>query len=481
MATRRAKQKDLTEIGYQGLSMFNGITQSELNRELNFPNSVRTYKQMSQHPSINAPLSLYDNLISKVSWRIVPPKKATAKEKKQCEFINECLHDMDMPFRQVIRDALTSNTYGFAVLEKVFRYREYSKGSKYNDGKIGLKKLGLRSQESIRRFEFDENNSDVTAVVQIVNTSANNTGSMTAKVSSTKDVKIDRDKLMLVSVGRNAGDPYGKSPLRDIYLAWRYLTVIEEIEAAGVQKDLAGVPILSIPAQYMSSDASPEQKALYEEFKNIVRNIQQNSQSGIILPSAVDPETRTPLFSLKLLSAEGTGKNFDTEKIKQYYQNQIFVGLSADVLIMGTNGVGSFALGQVKSSLTGAAVESMLDNIVDAFNRDVIRHLYELNGWDIARCGSLDYESLADVDLETLSKAAQRYSSTGLFELDRDILNAIRKSIGVDPKPSDEPVDKENLTGNTSRSGDGMATAGEGTSTSVTGADTSSNNLENTA
>lgn len=472
----RPKRKDLTEIGYQGIRMYNGVTQSELTRELNFPNNKKTYKQMSQHPSINAPLSLYDNLISKVSWRIIPPVKATEEEKKQSEFVEQCLHDMDVTFRQVIRDALTSNIYGFAVLEKVYRYRKYDKGSKYNDGKVGLKKLGLRHQESIHQFLFDSSGNNVTNVVQRFAASQN--GNL---INHTTDITIPRDKFMLVSVGRNSGDPYGKSPLRDVYLAWRYLTVIEEIEAAGAAKDLAGLPILTIPAQYMSADASDDQKAMYEQFKNIVRNIQQNSQSGIILPSATDPDTKQPLFGLKLLSAEGAGKNFDTEKIKQYYQNQIFVGLSADVLILGTSGVGSFALGQVKSSLTGSAVESMLDTIVDAFNRDVIRQIYELNGWDVARCGSLDYSDLHAQDLETLSKGIQRFSSTGMLELDRDVLNAVRTSIGVDPKPVDAPVDKENLTGNTSRSGDGLKTAGEGTSTSVSGGDTSSDNLENTA
>ena len=85
------------------------------------------------------------------------------------------------------------------------------------------------------------------------------------------------------------------------------------------------------------------------------------------------------------------------------------------------------------------------------------------------------------IDLETTSKAFQRFASTGLFELDRDILNKVRTLVGVDKLPDNAPVDEESLTGNTSRSGDGMATAGEGTSNSPSGKDTSSDNLENAA
>lgn len=230
----------------------------------------------------------------------------------------------------------------------------------------------------------------------------------------------------------------------------------------------------------MSADASPDQKIIYENFKNIIRNIQQNSQSGIILPSQVDPETKTKLFSIDLLTQQGQGKNFDINKIKDYYQNQIFMGLFCDVLLLGSNGSGSFALGTIKNSLTGTAVESMLNNIVECFNRDVIRQLYELNGWDTSRCASLDYEGLTDIDLDSYSKFIQRAASVGLVEIDRDTLNSVRKQVGLDPKPEDEPVDMTILTGNSSRASDGMEKgSGNGTSDFAAGTDTSSINLEN--
>ena len=74
-------------------------------------------------------------------------------------------------------------------------------------------------------------------------------------------------------------------------------------------------------------------------------------------------------------------------------------------LIQGQSNVGSFALAQVKSTLTGAAVEAMLANILESVERDVIRHLYELNNFDVSRMGRLDYEGLTDIDLESYSKA----------------------------------------------------------------------------
>lgn len=466
----------LGELGIQGLNVFAGVSKEELKKELQWPKSIETYKKMTEHVAVNACLSLYENLISKVIWRVKPPEKATKADKAKARFVQECLNDMDGSFAQFIKDALSSNVYGFSIIEKVYRYRTKENGSIYNDGKIGLKKLGHRNQETILKFLFNEDGSEIIGVKQ----SLSGIGLNSTYINKPLEINLPRSKYIHITTGRNRGDPFGKSRLKDVYLAWRYLEVIQEIEASGVARDLVGLPVLTIPAEYMSPDASPDKKVIYETFKNIIRNIQQNSQSGLILPSEVNPDTKTKLFSVDLLTQQGQGKNFDISKIKDYYQNQIFMGLFCDVLLLGSNGTGSFALGTIKNSLTGTAVESMLDNIVECFNRDVIRQLYELNGWDISRCASLDYEGLTDIDLDSYSKFIQRVASVGLMEIDRDTLNSIRKQAGLDPKPDDEVVDKNNLTGNSSRASDGMAKgSGNGTSDTTAGTDNSSLNLDN--
>ena len=130
--------------------------------------------------------------------------------------------------------------------------------------------------------------------------------------------------------------------------------------------------------------------------------------------------------------------------------------------------------------MSGAAAEMMLKSIRDVIQKELIQQTYTLNSWDVSRMGTLDYDNLDDINLEELSKSYQRYSSTGLLELDREVLNAVRESVGIDPLPLDLPPQTEILTGSTSKSGAGYASpTGIGTSTTVSGDDTSSNNLEN--
>lgn len=468
----------LGETGYLGLNIFNGVSQDELKRELNWPNNIKVYKQMTYSPAVNSALTLYENIAGKVEWYYTAPADATEQEKKQAVIINQMMHDLDgQTWREFISDTLSMMVYGFSVHEKVYRRRLKANGSKFDDGVTAWKKLAIRNQETIEKFLFSDDGSDVLGVKQ-------NIGSVTDSYSrysgrNSQVAILSRAKFLLFRTGRHKGSPFGVSPLRDAYSSWKFLTAIEELEAIGFSKDLAGVPVLKIPAQYMSADASPEQKAIYLYYQNVVRNLQQNQQSGVILPQAFDPETRQPLFSLELLSNQGS-KNFDSDKIKDYYKKAILTTLFADILILGQGSSGSFALGVVKNSLTGAAAEAMLKNIADVLTNDLLVQTFTLNGWDTSRIGKFDFDNLDNTDIESTSKAYQRYASTGLLELDREVLNAVRVSVGVDPLPIDLAPQKDILTGNTSKSGAGFASpTGVGTSTTLSGSDTSSNNLEN--
>lgn len=469
----------LAETGYLGLRHYNGITRDELQRELAFPQNLVTFKQMSEHSTINSSLGLFDTILSKAQWKFNPPDEPTPEETKQAKIINEMMQDMDSSWVDFIRDCLSMNTYGFSVHEKVYRRRYNSNGSLYNDGVIGWKKLPIRSQESIERFIFSPDGNEIAGVKQNLSRIGDSFNQMGRSSDFPNEVILPKSKIMLFRTGRHRGDPFGKSPLRDAYVAWKYLVLLEELETTGVSKDLVGLPVLYLPPQYLAEDADPSTLAIRKYYENALRNLQMNEQSAMILPNIFDPETRQPLFKLDLLSVDSK-KSYDITKIKEWYKNLIMISLSTDILTMGQTQVGSFALGSIKNSMAGSVAYCMARNLCDTLNRDLIRQTYELNSWDTSRMGSLDFDNLIEVDLESQSKYWQRVTSVGLVERDREVLNSIRTMGGLDALPDDAPPRTELLTDSTSRAGDGMQTAGEGTSTSPSGKDSSSNNLENT-
>ncbi len=469
----------LSEIGFQGLKIKNGVSEKEILRELKWPERLKTYDEMSNNALVNGSLNLYKSILNKTSWTIKPHKDATPDEIQKAEIVRQMLfEDMEHSFSVLLEDAFSAWKYGFALNEIVLRRRYKENGSRFNDGYIAPNKLPPRHQESIVKFIYDETNSEVVGVQQNVSETSN---SFNLPVASNKNNEVNIPIRKLLHFVVNArGDPYGVPPTRDAYLAWKYLKYVEELEATGLSKDVSGTPVLRIPANYLSANASPEEKKIAEYYYQTLQNLQANEQSAVLLPRVIDPESKMDLFDIELISIDGK-KNYDTEKIKEYYKSLIVIAMSSDILVMGTSATGSFALGALKSSLTGAYCYSIAKNICETINRQLIRLIYDLNGWDTERLCALDFSLANEIDLDSLSKFLQRTASTSLLEVDRELLNIVRAALGADPKPVDEPVDKENLSMFSSNAGEGMQTAGEGTAKTVSVDDTSSSNLENAA
>jgi hypothetical protein len=467
----------LGSIGYSGLKIFDGVVESEMVEELKYPKSNDTFRKMMLHPAVNASVSLHKAMVSKAVFRFIPPKEATPEETKQAEIVETIFSDMECTLQDVVSEAMTMVDFGFAPLEKIFRRRTKDSGSLYDDGLIGVRRLSLRHQQSIEKFKFSEDGETLEGVKQD-RSKVSDPYNRYALYKGNTSVVIPIEKICLFTCGDNKSNPYGSSPLRNVYLPWKYLQAIEELEASGVAKDLQGLPMFEIPAQFMNEDATPGQKQFFEYAKNVVRNVQMNSQSGMVLPLMYDDQ-RNPMFKFSLLSTEGK-KNYDTSKIKEYYRMMIFIGMQADILLMGNTETGSFALGAIKNSLTGTAVEGYLKRIVEVLNNDLIRQIYELNKWNPARRVKIDYEGFADTDLETFSKGVQRMASVGLVPKTLDVVNTVLRNLQVDELPIGTNVE-DLLTDTTSRASDGMATPGEGTSTNVSGRDNSTLNTENAA
>ena len=143
-------------MGYNGLSVNAGQIGEELKRELQFPTSVITYKQMSYDSMISAALNYYEQMMLKSRFSFKSHALATDEQKQYAEFMEECINDMEHSWQDFIQEVSSMNTYGFCVNEIVLRKRLKSKGSKYNDGKIGIHKLPIRSQDSITKWVYDE-------------------------------------------------------------------------------------------------------------------------------------------------------------------------------------------------------------------------------------------------------------------------------------------------------------------------------------
>lgn len=471
----------LGETGYVALKTVNGRIYEEVNEAFKFPKFFRTVDEMRKSAIIASALNTYKMLLSRVKWSVEAPLDASEEEKERAKFIESLQDDMEMSWDSFIADTIEYLPYGFSVQEKVFRRRLKKNGSRYNDGLVGLRKLSPRPQETIEKWEFSNDGRELLAVHQSITNLENGT----LYVNNANEeglIRIPREKFMLFSADATKGNPLGNSILKGVYLSWKQMSMLKDQEILGIAKEAAGLPLIRIPAKYMAEDASEEDKAVYAACLKILEQLANGTSKGIVFPTAINNETKKDEFEIGLLEKKGlNGANIDT--VVKRYQDEILSTLEVDILKAGNN-AGSFSLQDGDTNVLALAMSHRLNEIASVLNHDLIPQIYRLNGWSTEVLPKFVPSDISAVSMEEFSKFIQRVASTGLLELDREVLNKVREVLGVRMRPEDEPVDKEALTTNVSNSGKGMEVGRSGDGTAKVGGkssgqDRSANNNDN--
>lgn len=465
---------------FNGLNVLAGQIQEECNADLQWPSCMETYKLMCKDATIAPALNIMEMEIAKSEWTVKIPEGFDVQLREKADFLISIMHDMEHTWNDFIRQAATINRFGFAPVEKVYYKRTKSNGSKHSDGLYGIKALPLISQDTVSNWVFGNEGRKLVGLKQWINIPSNEGEVQTYTIDK---VTINRNKFLLFRADPQKDSPIGTSPLNSVYIAWRFKTELEKYESISVAQDLRGLKVIKIPARYLSEDASDDEKATAEYFKDVLRSLHNGEQSGILIPQAFDQD-KNALFDFKLESVMGQPTN-DVNEIVGRYRKEIITGLLAPGLIIGQDGSGSFALSSSLEAITDTVITARLKEIRDQLNHDLIPQLFALNGWDTTVTPYFDFSETKKPDLDILSKFIQRVAAAGLVKVDADTVNWLAEQAGM-PIPFDnteistEEV-KKLLTAYDSNAGEGMeeGTSDNGTAKSGSSRDNSSANTEN--
>lgn len=394
---------DFRQVGATGLKRFSGFIYEEFLQELTGWRGVQVYKEMSNNDAtIKGFLYAIDKIIRKVDWMVTPASDAP-EDKEAADFLETCMDDMEVPWIETIAEILSMLTYGYSVHEIVYKRRcgdgfNPTMRSKYSDGRIGWRGFPIRSQDTIYRWQFDDHGG-IQGVEQLA-------------PPHYYQVTIPVEKFLLFRTTVHKNNPEGESILRGAYRAWYMKKNIENIEAIGIERDLAGLPMASVPAELLSKNASADEKALVGAIKEMVTNIRRDEQEGIVMPSQFDINGKQ-LYDLKLLSTGGS-RQMDVDKVINRYDQRISMTCLADFLLIGHGSVGSKALVGDRRQLFCSSLEAFLDIICEILNRFAIPRLFALNDFTISEYPKFAHGEIKDVDLETVSKYLLTLSQAGM-------------------------------------------------------------------
>lgn len=406
------KNVNFKQLGVSGLRRYGPYVYEEFLPELRWPRAGAIYQEMSDNDAvIGAILYLAEMLIRGVEWRVEPGGNSDA-DKEAANFLNSCMHDMDASWANFICEVLSMLQYGFSFHEIVYKVRrgpdetnpKYN--SKYTDGRIGWRRLPIRAQTSLAEWEFNEEG-DVTAFIQCCE-------------PTFESIRIPMSKGLHFRTRVSRDNPEGKSLLRNAYRSWFFKKHFEEIEGIGIERDLAGFPVLTAPEGLdLWNDEDPKMVAMRADAEAMVASIRRDSEEGALLPNGWD---------LKLLTS-GSSRQIDIGSTIERYDHRIAITLLSDLILLGTK-TGSFALAETKESLLGAALQSQLSNIADVLNAKAVPELFKLN--DFTDLTGLPKIVPTRIQTPTLSELSLMLRAMGLnIAGDRKLLEYLRHILGM--------------------------------------------------
>lgn len=426
----KADKLGYVDFGVSGLKRFAGYIFEEFVNELTGKNAQKTYKEMYYNDPVASSLIFAIKMTARKSeWRVEPASddKAALEE---AEFLEQCMDDMNRPWKEVINESLSMIAYGHAPMELTYKKRdgeqdEPSKTSVFDDGAIGWQSIALRSQETILRWEFYENG-DIKGLWQLA-------------PPYYRLTYIPWEKFLLFRTDYSKNNPEGRSILRGAWRPWLFKKHLEEIEAIGAERGVAGIPVAWVPPNIAAPDSTDTNAlAALEAFKDLVKNVRRDSQEGIVFPMVYD-DKGNKMYDLTLMTTGGSETGKIGEMIERKSREMLQVCL-AEFIMLGAGKTGSYAMSQSKVDLFLMAITTYLDLIAEVFNTHAVARLFELNPQFKCKDGlpTIHHDGVKDMDLNNMSNYISKLVTSGVIQPDAALSEYLRAAAGLPAQTEEE-------------------------------------------
>lgn len=394
------------EIGQSGTYMYYGfISGEEYNLDLVGKVGLQTYDVMRKSDAtVHATLVVCKNPIIGATWD-VQPASSEPDDIEIAEYVERELFERKIMWQDTLREALTCLDFGHAVMEIVYEKTDYN-----GKPRIGLAKLASRKQRSILRWEMSDHNPGVTQVVP--------TGKL---------IDIPREKLVYITNEREGDNYDGISLLRFAYKPWKIKDALELMNAIALERMAVGVPIVKKGMNNITISDGELQKV-----RSALRQMRVNEESYLEIPDGLE-------ISMLDMGAQTTK---DVLPTIEHQNRQITLSVLAQFLMLGSaGGSGSRAVSADHSTLFIKSLEAVARTIQQAFQKDVINRLVDLNYSNLKNgYPKLTFADISDDDAAASATAVAALMNAGALTRDPTVENRLRKMLNLPPL-SDEMVD----------------------------------------
>ena len=432
--------KPYAEQGSGGTSVFGGrVSIKDESPQWVGTQKWRTAADLAVNSSvIAAGVHYLVNLISHPKWVAEPPMEEKGGEAKEmADFVNNVLGDMEISWPAVVRHAGIYRFNGFSIMEWIAQ-----KASERDDGNIGFKTIEVRPAHTVELWAVDEQ-----GTVQGVFQRSPQTGEL---------LGLPRGKLLYMVEDTLTDSPDGIGVFRHLLEPWNRLKQFMALETRAYERDLRGIPIGRAPLTAINNAVQAgrltqaEASALISGIRDMIQTQVKQSDTGILLDSQPYQSTTQggPMvtdvyqWTFELLNGPGLGLSEIANAIERLQREMARI-MGVEHLMLGDAGGNSGAVAKDKSRNVYLIASAVLQNIVSCVQRDLIKPLWELNGFDKEVMPKLSAEDISPRDVVEVTTSLARMAQAGaVLDPEDPVINDVRHMLGVsDSKPPEpEPV-----------------------------------------
>lgn len=430
MASGKTKTKvDLSVVGGSGLKQYGGYIFEEQHPRLRGIRGPRLYKEMADNDAvIGAVLYVIRTWATQASWRAEPADESP-EAADWATFIETAKDDCSHTWTSFISQIFASTpVYGWSLFETCYKRRngrsdDPTQNSAYDDGYIGWRKFSIRGQDTLDKWEFDEDG----GVQGMWQTVPNKPGCLFIPIA----------KSLLFRTEVYGDNPEGRSMLRPAFRSWWMVKRIQEIEAVGIERDLAGYPKMQVPLDLFSSTAGVDEKANLARCEKLVTDIRRDEREGAVVPSELDEEGMPTGYKLELMTTGGQ-RAINIDQVVRRYESRMAMTMLCEFILLGSDKTGSFSMHASKTDVFAVSLRTMLKNVEDVINRYAVARLCAINGCPVELTPKLVVGEVAPPPLGELGAFVQQVASAGMLIHDDATERALREVSGLPEKTPDD-------------------------------------------
>lgn len=365
-----------TERGVSGVPNFGGRFEERYMSSLDGPEGIAKMATiLRKEPSAFVANQMVLRTARETTWSVLPGGDSE-EDREVAEFVESLMNDMSHSWDRFITFALSCSAFGFADVEIVPKRRLGASPprrlptSKHDDGRVGLRKLSPRRQETVDRWIRDKNGG-IQKMIQ-------------RHPETGEDIPIEIERLLHFIGGDDRGSWQGLGWLEAAYSTWHMLENYQIIEGVGWQRTFTGLPVFRYKARPAVEDVAM--------VKAMGRGLAMNERQYVTIPGMVVD------FDLESIKNPGAGDL--REKITSLRWEIMSLVSATFVRLGGADGSGSRALSYPLIDLYTKGVDVMLDTIEDVLNRHLIPRVLRWNGIEVENYPRFTHSPITRAPLE---------------------------------------------------------------------------------